>query len=156
MKGLRKILFPDTRILIVGSFPGEVSLAKEQYYADGRNQFWKLLSAPLGENWNELEYHQKLTKLKKHRIGLWDMIEECDRVGSSDAAICNEKFNDFTSLRRECPSLKRVYLNGKKNATKYGHVLTVSRIEALILPNSSSANPRNSKWKEWAAILANP
>ena len=36
------------RLLILGSLPGEVSLAKAQYYGNARNQFWRLIGGVIG------------------------------------------------------------------------------------------------------------
>jgi hypoxanthine-DNA glycosylase len=37
-----------TRVVIFGSLPGDVSLARREYYAQPTNQFWKLLQAVIG------------------------------------------------------------------------------------------------------------
>jgi TDG/mug DNA glycosylase family protein len=113
LTGLPPILNRDTRILLLGSFPGEASLSAKQYYAHPRNQFWPLLSAVLGEELTTLPYEKRLKRLQAHAIGLWDVIAACEREGSLDASIRNAQANDFAVLKHQCPRLKRVCFNGK-------------------------------------------
>ena len=37
-----------TRLLLLGSLPGEESLARGRYYAHPRNQFWRLAGTVIG------------------------------------------------------------------------------------------------------------
>jgi len=153
--GLPRVIYPDTSVLILGSFPGEESLSKREYYANRRNKFWQLLSAALGENWQEpeLDYKQRLLRLRAHRIGLWDVIAECEREGSSDAKIRNPRLNDFVSLRKDWPSLERICFNGKMNARVYSQRLKDAGFQTLALPSSSSAHARKGKAEVWRGIL---
>src|SRR5688500_1804559 len=93
LTGLPPILNHETRVLSLGSFPGEASLAVKQYYAHPRNQFWPLLSAVLGEKLVELPYIERPARLQAHGIGLWDAIAACKREGSLDASIRNASPN---------------------------------------------------------------
>ena len=42
------VIDAGTRVLILGSLPGERSLARGQYYAHPQNQFWRLVGEVLG------------------------------------------------------------------------------------------------------------
>ncbi|MCK2125050.1 DNA-deoxyinosine glycosylase, partial [Pseudomonas sp. PNPG3] len=74
-------------ILVLGSFPGAASLAAGQYYAHPRNQFWRLISAVVGEDLATLPYAERLPRLLAHGVGLWDVLGECEREGSLDSNI---------------------------------------------------------------------
>jgi TDG/mug DNA glycosylase family protein len=139
LTGLPPILHPNTRVLILGSFPGAASLTAEQYYAHPRNQFWALLSAVLGEDLVRLSYPERLSRLQAHGIGLWDAIAACERAGSLDTAIRNAQANDFNALKQLCPHLVRVCFNGKTSGKVAGRFADAG-FETLVLPSSSPAN----------------
>jgi hypoxanthine-DNA glycosylase len=86
LTGLAPVIAPDTRILILGSFPGAASLAAQQYYAHPRNQFWKLVGELVNEDLYNLPYDERLPRLLAHRFGLWDVLAACEREGSLDSA----------------------------------------------------------------------
>jgi hypothetical protein len=81
LTGLAPVIAPDTRILILGSFPGAQSLAAQQYYAHPRNQFWKLVGELVGEDLYSCPYDERLPRLLAHRFGLWDVLAACEREG---------------------------------------------------------------------------
>ena len=103
LTGLAPVLAPDTRVLVLGSFPGAASLAAGKYYAHPRNQFWRLISAVIGEDLASLPYEERLPRLLARRFGLWDVLAGCERKGSLDSAIRNPAANDFERLRTLCP-----------------------------------------------------
>ncbi|MBS1187801.1 MAG: DNA-deoxyinosine glycosylase [Burkholderiaceae bacterium] len=149
------VVAPDTRVLILGSFPGEASLVAQQYYAHPRNQFWRLLAAVLDEDWSGLDYPQRLQRLMAHRIGLWDVIAACERSGSLDAAIRQPQFNDFAPLHARCPQLQRVCFNGQTSG-KFAPSFAAAGFETLVLPSSSPANAQLSfeqKLERWRKLL---
>ena len=113
LRGFPPVVAADTHTLVLGSFPGEASLAATQYYAHPRNQFWRLLGAVLDEPLAELVYEERLRRLLSHGIGVWDVLAACHREGSLDAAIRNAQPNDFASLRDHAPLLRKVCFNGK-------------------------------------------
>jgi len=96
--GLAPVLDANVRILVLGSFPGAASLAAGQYYAHPRNQFWRLISSVVGEDLAALPYAERLPRLLAHGVGLWDVLGECERVGSLDSAIRKPAANDFAHM----------------------------------------------------------
>ena len=87
-QGLAPVWRADAELLILGSFPGQASLAARQYYAHPRNAFWPLMAALTGESdLAQQPYAARLQRLLHHRIALWDVVDRCVRPGSLDSAI---------------------------------------------------------------------
>jgi TDG/mug DNA glycosylase family protein len=139
LTGLAPVANKQTRILLLGSFPGAASLAAQQYYGHPRNHFWKLLSAVLDIDLVTMPYPQRLKALLAKNVGLWDVIAACERSGSLDSAIRNAQHNDFAPLKKRCPNLKRVCFNGKTSG-KLEAAFVEAGFETLALPSSSPAN----------------
>ena len=95
--GLSPSIDKDCRALILGSMPGVKSLEEQQYYAHPQNRFWPMMADLLGEALPS-RYEEKLAMLLDHHIALWDSIGQCEREGSLDSAIREERGNDFTAL----------------------------------------------------------
>ena len=155
LRGFPPVVAGSTHTLILGSFPGEASLAATQYYAHPRNQFWRLLGAVIGEPLNELDYPTRLECILKHGIGVWDVLAACTREGSLDVAIRNATPNDFASFREYAPELKKVCFNGK-TAGRFAPIIAAAGYETLVLPSSSPANAMLSfdqKLHIWNDIL---
>jgi TDG/mug DNA glycosylase family protein len=112
-QGLAPVVDQNSRILILGTLPGDESLRQQQYYSDPGNHFWRLLSgvfgAPTGES-----YDERLEFLAYQRVALWDVLQGAVRPGSSDAAITEPRPNDFGELFSKFPDLRRVAFNGTK------------------------------------------
>lgn len=139
LMGLAPVIAPDTRILILGSFPGAASLAAQQYYAHPRNQFWKLVGALVGENLHGLPYNERLPRLLAHRFGLWDVLAACEREGSLDSAIRKPAANDFERLHKLCPHLETVGFNGQASG-KFAPQFEQAGYRTMVLPSSSPAH----------------
>lgn len=137
--GLPPVLASTTRVLLLGSFPGVVSLTEARYYAHPRNQFWRLVGACIGEPLADLAYAERLETLARHDVGLWDMIAQCKRVGSLDTAIkeaCVNPLADY--LREAAPALERIGFNGTLS-WKLGLHLADHGYRVFKLPSSSPA-----------------
>ena len=113
-KGLEPILDQETKVLIMGSLPSDKSISAGKYYANPMNDFWKLIDSALSEEVSLMDYSSRVATLRKHSIGLWDILKYASRKGSIDERIQNEKLNDFSILRKKSPKLKLIALNGKK------------------------------------------
>ena len=157
--GFPPIVGADTRVLILGSLPGEASLAVQQYYGNPRNAFWRLMEGVLGAPLVSLAYEERLSALLARRVGLWDVIAEAERPGSLDAAIRDPAANDLTALIDTLPNLRAVAFNGG-TAARLGGRLIGDRIATLALPSSSPAHAARSfedkalAWKAIAGWLA--
>lgn len=154
--GLAPVIDARTRVLILGSFPGAMSLARRQYYAYPQNQFWRLASAVTGVDLGALDYSVRLAELLRHRIGVWDVIAGCEREGSLDSAIRAEERNDFGRLFEKYPDLRLLAFNGQK-AARSGEPLATHPREAIVLPSSSPAHASlrfEEKAARWCMLLA--
>lgn len=101
-----------TRLLILGSLPGDKSLAVQQYYGNRQNKFWELLGAVLERDLRSLNYDARLATLLECGVGLWDVIAEAEREGSLDSAIANASHNALAELVETLPNLRAIGFNG--------------------------------------------
>ena len=153
--GLPPIARRDARIFVLGSLPGDASLAARRYYAHPTNQFWKLLGRAIGEELGSLAYEARLERLAERRIGLWDVIASASRRGSLDQAIRLAGHNPLETLIRDFPDLQAVAFNGGTAAAAGRRLLSAPEGLTLIdLPSSSAANTRSlaAKAASWAII----
>lgn len=146
-----------TEILILGSLPGAASLQAGRYYAHPRNQFWRLVGAVIGVDLVSLDYDARLTTLRAHRIGLWDVIADAERVGSLDAAIRDPATNDVRNLVSSLPALATIGFNGGASA-KIGMAQLgdqADRLRLVALPSSSPAHTLafEAKLRVWRKLL---
>lgn len=162
--GLAPIADERARVLILGSFPGEASLAASAYYGHPRNHFWRLLGGVIGLGGDEspeaLDHPQRIAWLKAHRIAVWDVIAQCERKGSLDTAIRAEVANDIGGLLARCTGIAVIAFNGGKSASYLARVAAIpgaSSRTLVRLPSSSPANATHSlavKQAAWNAALA--
>jgi hypoxanthine-DNA glycosylase len=152
-QGLPPVFDENVKILILGSFPSPASLAKQQYYGHPQNHFWKLMGALLDQPLYDMEYPQRLPILLKHHIGLWDVLQKCERAGALDSAIRNAVNNDFRKVTRVAAGLKRVCFNGK-TAGRFEPVFAEAGYRTLVLPSSSPAYTLKfeAKLKAWRGV----
>jgi hypoxanthine-DNA glycosylase len=145
----------DTEILILGSMPGERSLAMNEYYGHPRNRFWHVVAALCGVDTPVL-YADKKALLRRARIGLWDVAHRAVREGSLDSAIRDAEPNDIPGFIAEHRRLRIIAFNGRKSEEMYDrHFARISGIEYIYLPSTSPANAAFTLEKlldEWRRI----
>lgn len=140
-QGLPPVVTADTRLLILGSLPGERSLQASQYYAHPRNQFWDLVGDVIGEPLRLLEYEARLVVLKSHRIGLWDVIASAHRKGSLDSAMRDVSANPLATFAASLPALSAIAFNGRLAFTQgVAALASLNEISLIALPSSSPAH----------------
>lgn len=147
-----------TRVLILGSLPGEASLAARRYYAHPQNRFWHLTGAIVGADLPALAYPDRLACLKMYGLGLWDVVASGKRRGSLDAALREVEGNDLAALVARLPGLRTIGFNGA-TAARIGRRLldpdTSARLTLIDLPSTSpayAAMPLAEKRARWLAL----
>jgi TDG/mug DNA glycosylase family protein len=149
---------PETRLLVLGSLPGAVSLAQARYYAHPQNQFWRLTGAVIDRDLATLAYADRLDALLDAGIGLWDTVASATRQGSLDADIRLHEASDLAALAATLPQLRAIAFNGATSARIGRRALAGNTGLALIdLPSSSPAYARlpfAAKREAWLALRA--
>ena len=125
--------------MILGSLPGEVSLAERRYYAHPQNLFWRLVGHAIGRDLVALDYDARLAALRAARIALWDTVASATRTGSLDAAIREADHAPLAELVATLPELRAVAFNGRKSAAIGRPQLSGGNLELIDLPSSSPA-----------------
>lgn len=142
-------------MLILGSLPGEMSLARAQYYANPRNQFWRLTGRIINVALCSQPYEARLRTLLDARIGLWDVVRSASREGSLDADIREYESNALDTFVASHAKLRAVAFNGNRAAQIGRKQLPVDCEPAVIsLPSSSPAHTMSFelKQKRWMAL----
>ena len=136
---LEPIFDENSEILILGSIPSVRSREIGFYYGHSQNRFWRVLSDIFNEKMPETIKDKKFF-LKKHHIALWDVLKECEIIGSSDSTIKNPVPNDINYLLRKT-AVKTIFVTGR-TAEKFYNKFCVSKtnIPCIYLPSTSPAN----------------
>ena len=129
--GFAPVARADARVLVLGSLPGQMSLARQQYYAQPRNAFWKITGELFGFE-PSLDYDARLRALVAQRVALWDTCAAAVRPGSLDARILRSSVvpNDFAPFLQAHPQIRRLCFNGATSAALF---------ERLVLPTLAGA-----------------
>ena len=152
------------RVLVLGTAPSVRSLALQQSYAHPQNLFWPFM----GEFFDagpELAYAERIARLHARGVGIWDVLESCERPGSLDSRIvaASEVANDIPRLLLDHPEIRAIALNGGKAQQLFRrHIVPQldtalrERVNLLDLPSTSPANAslsRAHKRDRWAVLL---
>ena len=158
--GFAPVINRESRLLILGSLPGDESIRQQRYYAHPKNQFWPILASVFGEPIHS-NYDDRIRFLKRNGVALWDVLLEAERPGSLDSAIRKEVVNDFQFLFRTYPNLQKILFNGQKAESLFRRYVIRQNphlheeLEMIGLPSSSPTPGRGvlsferkiEKWK---------
>lgn len=158
IKSFAPIIDEDTRILILGTMPGEASLAANEYYGHKQNAFWKIMSLCFNDGRDWVDYAEKISCLRANGVGLWDNLKCCYREGSLDSDIKNPQPNDIAGLLQKFPGVKKILFNGRKSFDyfKKFHAPLLEKYQTEMMPSTSPANAtisREEKYRQWSRAL---
>ena len=152
----------ESRVMILGSMPSNLSLKKGQYYGNPRNAMWPILFSLLGEPLEE-DYDKRIAMALRHGLSFWDVARSCQRKTSADSKIRDVTPNALETVLEQCPHLKAFAFNGKKAYEMfekfYGDRTEYSlsrKMEILVLPSTSPANAMlnlEEKQRAWSAVV---
>ncbi len=157
---LPAIIHPTSHSLILGTLPGDQSLANQFYYLHPRNQFWRLMQAIFADQPGTTSITRSAF-LARHGLGLWDVLHAAERDGSLDTAIRKPIANDFQLFLTSYPMITKLGLNGTKTQQLFTRLVwptlsaeLQSRLQIYALPSTSPANtqPFAEKLKAWAVM----
>ncbi|PIT79238.1 DNA-deoxyinosine glycosylase [Limnohabitans sp. JirII-29] len=153
LQGLPPLLSANTRLVVLGSFPGVASLRAQQYYGHPQNHFWKIVATLLSPDPAAVlaqHYDARAQWLLAHGVGLWDVYAACEREGSLDSQIQNAQVNDLPSLRQRCPALAGVAHNGGESF-RHARITQALGLPVYRLPSTS---PANASWSFTCKLAA--
>lgn len=161
-EGLAPLVGKNPVFLILGSLPSDISIAKQEYYANPTNLFWIVFAGvfdcPIPNS-----YEEKIVFLNQHHVALWDSLHSAARKGSLDSAIKQGVPNDIAGFIRRYPTVKVIVLNGCRAKKEFRKVIRASGnvfkgIDILPLPSTSSmirsrGYTPESLTQEWKQII---
>ena len=154
--GLPPIARPDARLFVLGSLPGDASLAAPALLRSSDQPVLEAAGSSIGEDLHGLAYEERLERMARRRIGLWDVIASATRPGSLDQAIRLAEHNQIAHLLQDFPDLKAIAFNGTTASTIGRRLIgePPSHVTLVDLPSSSAANtrPLAEKADAWARL----
>jgi TDG/mug DNA glycosylase family protein len=162
LRGFPPIADRRARVLILGSMPGEASLAAGEYYAYRHNQFWRIAGEIAGFE-HDAPYARRTVALRRCRIALWDVVASCVRAGSLDSAIREDsiRVNDFVAFLASHPAIRLVCFNGRKAESAWRRRVAPAlpgapKLAYRLLPSTSPAHAGMSylaKLRIWRSAI---
>jgi len=151
---------PNAAFVVLGSMPGVASLTAQQYYAHPRNAFWPIMAAlfQIDINW---PYAQRVKALQQTKVAVWDVLQQCERVGSLDSAIEKDSRypNDFLEFFKQHPKIKTIIFNGVEAEKSFqqtvASTLDMAMLSCVRLPSTSPAHTMKlaDKINAWQSVL---
>ncbi len=131
----------ESRILVLGTMPSPKSRELGFYYSHPRNRFWPVLAEIVKEE-SPKTPEEKRNFCLRHKIALWDVLQECDIEGASDSSIKNAVPNDMSRIFKKA-DIKAVFTTGATAAKLYKKFIEPeTKIPAIALPSTSPANAK--------------
>ena len=128
-----------SRILILGTLPSVKSREGQFYYHHPQNRFWKVL-AKICKTEPPATIAEKKAMLLENGIAIWDVVQSCDIIGSSDSSIKNVTPTDLSVILNQA-SIRTIFLNGGKAWDLYQkYCAGMTELPAVKLPSTSPAN----------------
>jgi hypoxanthine-DNA glycosylase len=156
-EGFTPLVDENTKVLILGTMPGDRSIRTGEYYANPTNQFWKIMFRIFNSGATIFSYNDKTELLLKNRIGLWDVLYRANRTGSLDSNIHGEELNNFEQFFKDFPKIEAIIFNGQKPAAYFKEIKMIpTDIKYHILPSTSSANTNSTferKLQGWQEVI---
>lgn len=147
----------NSEILILGSMPSKKSREISFYYGHPQNRFWKVLEGIFNEQISA-EIEEKKRFCLSHKIALFDVIESCEIIGSSDASIRNVSVNNIEKIIQNS-NIKKIILNGQTAMKLYKKYIKITaKVPSICLSSTSPANAKkslNNLISEWKPHFLN-
>ncbi len=160
--GFSPLVNSDARVLILGSMPSEESLKQKAYYAHPRNSFWYIMSELFAFDLT-LSYEERVARLLRNKVAVWDVLKTCKRKGSLDSAIDSKSVinNEFDVFYQHYSFIKSIFFNGIRAEAEYNkRVLPLlndvtRKFQSFRLPSTSpamAALSKQEKLKAWSIL----
>lgn len=149
--GLKPIVYKDSNVLILGSFPGAESLKQQFYYANNGNIFWDFFSQYSGQD-RPHSLSEASAILRELNVAVWDVYEsviredKTEKKTSNDSDIREYTFNDIRTLLRDYPGISRIGVAGGDPYDSF--VEHFPELQAECLPSTSGSNR-----KQWGGKI---
>jgi hypoxanthine-DNA glycosylase len=154
--GLSPIIGENPHTLILGNMPSVMSLGAQQYYANPRNAFWRIMGELFCFD-AETPYENRVAALQSHGVAVWDVLKSCRRVGSLDSAVKPDSMvpNDFRKLFEEHRDIRRVLFNGAAAEKNFNRLVRIAPdLQYQRLPSTSPAQTMRyeDKLHDWRVV----
>ena len=158
-KGLDAWVGDNPIVLILGTFPGEKSLATQAYYQNkSYNSFYKIMET-LFERPSGISDKEFITQ---HHIALWDCMKMADREGSCDSNTKNYAPyapNEIESFLTRHPTISSIILNGTGETKRvfeqnYPVKKLMQKYQIISLPSTSNSLGKTfvEKLQSWKVV----
>lgn len=149
--GFDPVFNKESKLLILGSFPSVKSRKVEFYYGNKQNRFWNTVCSFFGEE-APATTEGKKEFLFRRQIALWDIVTECEIVGSQDSTIKNFKVANVEKLLQNS-KISFIILNGGTAYNIFVKNFAHVAVPYVKLPSTSPASTKFSK-EEWHSVLS--